>query len=139
MTEPEDTEPTDGWPDPVEEEEPEIVTDDDTIFIDPNESDYDPFGLDKIDETFKPTVVEEVTTPDETVTEESKGGMSKAGIAILLLFILFILIPALLILACFLAVRFYPSSKAGQNLIKRKEMFKEMMEKRKERKLRLAE
>ena len=85
-----------------------------------------------------PTPVEEVTVPVEPVTDD-KSGMSKTGIAILLLFIVFILIPALLILACFLTVRFYPSSKVGEKLIKRKELFKEMMERRKERKLRLAE
>lgn len=94
--------------------------------------------MDKVDETFKTDDAEEVTVPD-TDMDEKEGGMSKVSIAILLLIVIFVLIPALCILGCFLTVKLYPESKAGENLIKRKEMFDEMMEKRKERKLILAE
>ena len=80
-----------------------------------------------------------VTAPDSSANETDKEGMSKAGKAFLWLFILLILIPALLILALYLTARYYPKSAAGQNVLQRYEMFKEMMAKRKERKLRLAE
>ena len=65
--------------------------------------------------------------------------MSKAGTAFLWLFIIFILLPALLVLAMFLTAKYYPKSQAGENILHRYEMFQEMMAKRKENKMRLAE
>ena len=75
----------------------------------------------------------------DTDKDDEEGGMSKAGKAVLWLFIILILIPLLLVLALYLVARYYPKSRAGQNVLHRYEMFKEMMAKRKERKLRLAE
>ena len=65
--------------------------------------------------------------------------MSKAGKAFLWLFILLILIPGLLILAAFLTAKYYPKSKAGVQVVNRYEMFKEMMERRRQRRQKQAE
>ena len=56
--------------------------------------------------------------------------MSKAGKAFLWLFILLIIIPALCVLACFLIAKYRPKSVAGENILKRYDMFKDLMEKR---------
>ena len=65
--------------------------------------------------------------------------MSKAGKAILWLSILLILLPCLLVLACFLTAKYRPDSAVGKKVLQRKQLFHDMMAKRREKKLRLAE
>ena len=61
---------------------------------------------------FSETEKEEITAPVDP-KEEDKGGMSKAGVAFLILFVLLCIIPLLLILAAFLTAKYYPKSPVG--------------------------
>ena len=106
------------------EDEPVALTGDDFN----TNANYDPFGLDSIDEVYTVTETVEVTTPDVIKDDSSddEGGMSAAGKTFLWLFIIFIVIPALLVLACYLIVKYRPESPAGKEIQRRYTMYKEM-------------
>jgi hypothetical protein len=63
--------------------------------------------------------------------------MSAAGKTVLWLFIIFIVVPALLVLACFLIVKYRPESPAGKEIQRRYLMYKEMAAKEYARRMEL--